>query len=378
MGEQGEQRTEADEDRILEEAAVWLMRLEAGEASESSPDYRAWLEASDDHEDAMVRARITWGVLGDHAKSPELTKARSDALSRSSDVAARRWQPLKGGREQAGARFGWRVRAAAAALVVALIAVPVALLQFSGEQPTTNEPPAESAQAAPVRYVTDVAETRIITLADNSRISLDAATRVSVSYTATARDITLLAGQAHFDVAKDATRPFRVTAGDRTVVAIGTAFNIEMIGDEVLVTLLEGEVVITDASSQTRTAPSVGGDHTTPASSSLPVKLEPGQQLLAARDETPRIDAAPNIEKTTAWRQGKVFLEEDMLPVAVARMNRYSRIRLIVADDSLNLLEVGGVFNAGDTDAFIEALEAAFPIEARRMSASLIELHPRS
>ena len=375
-----EQRTETEDDRILEEAAVWCMRLEAGEASENSPDYRAWLEASDKHQDAMARARITWGVLGDHAKSPELTKARSDALSRSTDSAARRWQPLKSGRGLAGARFGWRVRATAAALVVALIAVPVALLQFSGEQPTTNEPLAASAEAAPVRYVTDVAETRIVTLADNSRISLDAATQVSVSYTATARDITLLAGQAHFDVAKDATRPFRVTAGDRTIVAIGTAFNIELIGDEVLVTLLEGEVVITDAdaSSQKVPAPSRGSDHTTLASSSAPVKLEPGQQLLAVRDKTPRIDAAPNIEKTTAWRQGKVFLEEDMLPVAVARMNRYSRIRLIVADDSLNLLEVGGVFNAGDTDAFIEALEAAFPIEARRMSASLIELHPRS
>ena len=373
-----EQRTETEEDRILEEAAVWFMRLEAGETSENSQDYRAWLEASDAHQDAMARARITWGVLGDHAKSPELTKARSDALSRSTDSAARRWQPLKSGREQTGVWFGWRMPAIAAALVVGLIAVPVALLQFSGEQPITNQPLAASAEAAPVRYVTDVAETRIVTLADNSRISLDAATQVSVSYTAAARDITLLAGQAHFDVAKDATRPFRVTAGDRTVVAIGTAFNIEMIGDEVLVTLLEGEVVVTDARSPKVSAPSEEGDYATLASSSTPVKLEPGQQLLAVRDNALRIDAAPNIEKTTAWRQGKVFLEEDILSVAVARMNRYSRISLVVADDSLNVLEVGGIFNAGDTDAFIEALEAAFPIEARRMSASLIELHPRS
>ena len=375
-----EQRTETEDDRILEEAAVWCMRLEAGEASENSPDYRAWLEASDDHQDAMVRARITWGVLGDHAKSPELTKARSDALSRSTDSAARRWQPLKSGREQTGVRFGWRAPAIAAVLLVGLIAVPVALLQFSGEQPTTNERRAESTPAAPMHYATDVAETRVVTLPDNSRISLDAATQVSVSYTTTARDITLLAGQAHFDVAKDATRPFRVTAGDRTVVAIGTAFNIEMIGEEVLVTLLEGEVVVTDAdaSHQKVSAPSEEGDHITLASSSSPVKLKPGQQLLAVRNEESRIDATPNIEKTTAWRQGKVFLEEDMLPAAVARMNRYSRIRLVVADDSLNELEVGGVFNAGDTDAFIEALEAAFPVEARRMSASLIELHPRS
>ena len=375
-----EQRAETEEDRILEEAAVWCMRLEAGEASENSPDYRAWLEASDEHQDAMARARITWGVLGDHAKSPELTKARSDALSRSTDSAARRWQPLKSGREQTGVRFGWRAPAIAAALVVGLIAVPVALLLFSGEQPKTNERPAESVRSVPMHYATDVAETRVVTLPDNSRISLDAATQVSVSYTATARDITLLAGQAHFDVAEDATRPFRVTAGDRTVVAIGTAFNIEMIGDEVLVTLLEGEVVVTDAdaSHQKVSAPSEEGAHITLASSSSPVKLKPGQQLLAVRNEESHIDTTPNIEKTTAWRQGKVFLEEDMLPAAVARMNRYSRIRLVVADDSLNELEVGGVFNAGDTDAFIEALEAAFPVEARRMSASLIELHPRS
>lgn len=373
-----EQRTETEEDRILEEAAVWFMRLEAGETSENSPDYRAWLEASDAHQDAMARARITWGVLGDHAKSPELTKARSDALARSTDSAARRWQPLKSGREQTGVRFGWRAPAIAAVLVVGLIAVPVALLQFSGEQPITNERPAESARPAPMHYATDVAETRVVTLPDNSRISIDAATQVSVSYTAAARDITLLAGQAHFNVAKDATRPFRVTAGDRTVVAIGTAFNIEMIGDEVLVTLLEGEVIVTDARSPKVLAPSGGGDYATLANSSTPVKLEPGQQLLAVRDNALRIDAAPNIEKTTAWRQGKVFLEEDILPVAVARMNRYSRISLVVADDSLNVLEIGGIFNAGDTDAFIEALEAAFPIEARRMSASLIELHPRS
>lgn len=380
MGEQGEQRTEADEDRILEEAAVWLMRLEAGEIKENSPDYCAWLEASDDHQDAMARARITWGVLGDHAKSPELTKARSDALSRSTDVAARRWQPLNSREGEAGERSGWRARAIAAAMVVGLIAVPVAVLQFYGEPPTISEPPPASAETIPTRYVTGVAETRVVTLPDNSRVSLDAATRVSVSYTATTRDITLLAGQAHFDVARDATRPFRVTAGDRTVVATGTSFNIEMIGNEVLVTLLEGEVIVTDADadSQTLKASSEGSDRSTPERSSTPVKLKPGQQLLAIHDEAPRIDTAPNIEKTTAWRQGKVFLEEDMLPVAVARMNRYSRIRLVVADDSLKGLEVGGVFNAGDTDAFIEALEAAFPVEARRMSASLIELHPRS
>ena len=72
------------------------------------------------------------------------------------------------------------------------------------------------------------------------------------------------------------------------------------------------------------------------------------------------------------------MLVDDPLSVAVARMNRYSQIRLVVADDSLDELGVSGVFNAGDTDAFVEALEAYFPVDARRVSASRIEIHPRT
>ncbi len=366
MSVDGDNKRENLDDRILEEAGVWFMRLEAGETSEDAPDYRAWLEASEDHQDAMIRARITWGVLGDNARSPEITAARRDALTRLTRLGERRWKAFS----KFGATIGWRARAAAAAILLALIAAPIMLVQFGGG----------SSGVAAAIYATDVAETRIVTLADNSRISLDAATRVEVDYSATARDITLLQGQAHFEVAKDTSRPFRVTAGGQTVVATGTAFNVEMIGKEVLVTLLEGEVIVTDANEASRaliSAP-VSNVGDVPEDAAKAVKLKPGEQLLAAANKTSRVERAPNLEKTSAWRQGKVFLEDDPLSVAVERMNRYSRIRLSIADDRLDALEVGGVFNAGDTDAFIEALEATFPVEARRMSSSSIELHPRS
>lgn len=366
MVKDGDISTKKIEESVLEEAAGWLMRIQAGELSEDSPDYRAWLEASSDHQEAMTRARITWGVLGDHARAPEITTARRDALTRLTRMSENRWKSLS----KIGARFGWRARAGLAAAILALVATPIiTLIAFSGE----------STSVVGSRYSTEVAETRVITLADNSRISLDAASSVDVAYTATARDITLLRGQAHFDVAKDLSRPFRVTAGDQTVVATGTAFNVEMIGDEVLVTLLEGEVIVTGADKTDRVAAEAiaSPDEARRASAAMAVKLKPGEQFLAAKDVAPRVEKAPNLEKTSAWRQGKVFLEDDPLSVAVARMNRYSRIRLTVADDRLDALEIGGVFNAGDTDAFIEALEATFPIEARRMSGSSIELHPR-
>ena len=345
--------------RINAEAAAWHLRFHDGTADEGSSDYLDWLAASPDHGTAMKRARGTWEVFGDHAASPEVVKARRDALHRSGKFAARRWDVFRSVPRPAKAM-------AAAAVLVAVMTSAFLLWQQPDDRPVNRVTAVQD-------FETDIGETRIVTLSDNSRVSLDAFTRLKVRYTKDARDIELEHGQAHFDVATDPTRPFRVTAGDQVVTATGTAFNVEMVGDDVLVTLLEGEVVVTEAPAAKRTRPSLPVDTVrTP-----PRKLKPGQLLVASVSREPQIVDEINIQKTNAWRDGKVFLEGDSLSVAVARMNRYSRIRLSVADDSLEALRISGVFNAGDTDAFVEAVEAYFNVDARRMTSSRIELHPR-
>lgn len=361
----------ASEDRLLEEAAGWRLRIEAGEASETSPDYLEWLNASDEHADAMMRARITWALLGEHARAPELTRARSDALARTTEAAARRWTPITPPR---GRRWGrpQSLLALAASLLFMLAAGLVAT-----DRRAALTTPGTAAQV----YATDIAETRVVTLPDNSRIALDAATRLAVAYTGEARDITLLEGQAFFTVARDAARPFRVTASGQTVTALGTAFNVELIDREVVVTLVEGEVVVTGAPAEGPPGPpQAEGETPAPSAPAEPqggVRLVAGQQLIAAPDAPPQLAGAPDIEKSTAWRRGRIMLDDDTLQAALARVNRYSRIRIVIADPVLAEMRIGGVFNAGDTDAFIEAIETAFPIEARRMSASVIELHAR-
>jgi transmembrane sensor len=210
-------------------------------------------------------------------------------------------------------------------------------------------------------------------LPDNSRVTLDAATRLTAAYTPEARQIDLLSGQAFFDVAKDPGRPFRVTAGDQTVVAVGTAFNVEYVDSAIVVTLVEGEVVVTEGPAVTPAL--VTDDGADPAAPVNSVKLVAGQQLVAPRDAEAEITASPNLDKSTSWRRGRIIFEEDTLEAAVERVNRYSRIRVVIADPALRDLRIGGVFNAGDTEAFLDAVEAAFPVEARRMTASEIELH---
>lgn len=336
-----------------EQAAEWYLKFKFGDLDEDHPEYAKWLVASPENKAAMERARATWSVFGEYAASPEVVKVRRDALHRSGKRGARRWG-------------GFRFLPGQAKAIVATFVIAVALsVYYIGGGIYSPQSDIVTAQ----RYETDIGETRVITLADNSRVSLDASTHLQVNYTANARDIELLSGQAYFDVAHNPERPFRVKVGQQTVVATGTAFNVEMVNKEILVTLLEGEVVVASSEEQQQSKQ---------ANTNPTVKLKPGQLLVKPKIGLSYIKQDINLEKTTAWRDGRVFLDGDNLVASVARMNRYSKIRLSVADKSLENLRISGIFHAGDINAFVQALEAYFPLEARRMTASSIELHPRS
>ena len=62
---------------------------------------------------------------------------------------------------------------------------------------------------------------RPLELEDGSRVVLDTQSQLRVSYTKSARNIELLEGQAHFEVAKDSQRPFRVYTPTVEIVAVG-------------------------------------------------------------------------------------------------------------------------------------------------------------
>src|SRR3546814_14300232 len=118
-------------------------------------------------------------------------------------------------------------------------------------------------------YRTVLGERRVVTLADGSTVSLDAASEVRVAYSERARELALVRGQARFDVAHDPRRPFAVQARDQRVVAPGTAFNVDLFGPQVLITLIEGHVPVLDATSSPA------------APTAQPVALRPGHGSVA-------------------------------------------------------------------------------------------------
>jgi transmembrane sensor len=281
------------------------------------------------------------GYVDENLNAPELLLMRRDALHRAHRTGANRW---KTGRETVTRRV---VFTGAAASIVAAAAGAFFLWQ-----------PSKS-------YATSVGEQRTITLADNSRVFLDANSRLLVKMSDEVRRIDLLSGRAHFEVAKDPSRPFSVHADDKVVTAVGTAFTVEYRERKVAVTLVEGRIVVGEQGAGK--APRV-----------LNSDIKPSQQLvMVAGAETPELLDKVDLQRNMGWRDGTLNFDDEPLDDVADRMNDYSKTRIVVDGDGARALRVSGTFRAGETGAFVEALESYYPVKAD-ISGDTITIRSRS
>lgn len=320
--------------RRLVEASAWKTKLfEAGQ--ESTPFFAAWL-ADDDNRRAWDRIQASWDLISDHATAPEVLELRHKALVQVYEMARQPWGD--------GSFARRRVQhALAAALVVLAVG---ALLFWNWSRPQT--------------YRTESGERRVVTLADGSQLQLDALTEVRVSYSEGARELTLLKGQARFDVAHHAGRPFSVRVGSRKVIATGTAFNVDLLGGDLFVTLIEGKVVI---------LPQGFADDARYAGGNS-IELGAGQQLTISTGGTSKVRPA-NVQRAVAWQRGQLVFDNEPLSAVLLRVNRYSKRPVHVADERAAALRLSGVFNIGDVEGFVTTIASYLPLVVERDEHSI-------
>lgn len=316
------------EQSLHEQAAAWVVRLNAEPSAADLEKFELWREQSPLHARAYDDASSAWASVGEHSTSPKLLAMRRDALERARRTT-RRWD-----------------RRGIAAAVAAFILVPLAALYiYRAQVPLEQE------------FETARGEQRVIVLADGSRMSLDALTRVQVLYKHDERRITLSSGRANFEVARDLSRPMNVNAGPRTVTALGTVFTVERQPHDVVVTLVEGRVAVTS------------GDR-----SRSPIEMHARQQLLMRDSGEIALRDGLDPVQALAWREGKLIFDNAPLTDVVARMNNYIPTPM-VAEGKARDLRISGVFKAGDTRAFVEAMESLFPLAAsRRQDAITLQM----
>jgi transmembrane sensor len=334
--------TDRDDVRRLAEASAWRVALsEVG--AETSPEFESWI-AEPANEAAWDRMQATWELVGEHASAPALLALRRDALARAHRHGRRRLKGQNGGR--------WYAAAVACITILVGIGAFFAISAWNARSELT--------------FATSLGERRVVTMPDGSRISLDAATRVRVRYTAEARTIDIVQGQARFDVASDVTRRFTVRARDQAIVATGTAFNVDVLGEQVLVTLIEGHVMVTRANGE-RTSISA-------ARPAQAIALSEGQQLVAMAQRPPVVQEV-SLDQTGAWERGQLIFENETLSAIVERINRYSAHSVRVEPAAANI-RVSGVFRAGDTSTFVDTVTRYLPMTAMRNEDGSVVLKP--
>lgn len=313
----------------LAEASVWIAKLHGDARGRAVEDgLRRWLQAHPENARAFELATEVW---------EESEKLRSVVPFR----------PLTHMEQRPRRRAVLQV---AFACMLTLAIVGIVWFQYVGV------------------VATAVGEQRQLVLEDGTRVFLNTDTRIVVKYDETTRRVELRRGEALFNVAKRSDWPFIVVAGDRQVKALGTSFVVRKDAERLAVTLVEGSVLVSpvlpavnehvqatiDAPGAIEQTP-----ETTSAASGGQFKLAAGQRLTFSGGTATLLDT-PAIDKTTAWRRGQVILDDTPLQTAVAEMNRYNETKLIVTDPEAAAIPINGLFQAGDSTHFANAVAQAY------------------
>ena len=351
MSERNLKGFEGDVDAI---ASYWVVRLNAEDCTpEDRYAFDAWRREDPAHEAAYQKIKRGNDYLDRFMEAPEFQQRIELARRRTKPPLLRR-------------RSTRWIGAAAACLAV--VAAGFVFTTSSGPD-GRGDAPAILADAA-VTYETRIGERSTVTLSDGSVVTINTNSRIEVGYTDDLREITLTRGQGFFEVAKDIDRPFVVVAGGKRVMALGTVFDVRFDDEnEVQVTLVEGRVQVEDIALDEKTpaAEPMPGSGSAVSTRMAAIELSPGERLVARTDTAPQIIETDGIEETS-WRRGQLVFRQRELSDVVAEMNRYTSQQLILdADERVLALRVSGVFNnGGPPSAFVDALEAMHPLEARR------------
>jgi transmembrane sensor len=318
-----------------EAAASWFVRLQDPEAgADEWQAFEAWLAARPANAETYARVERLWVGLERDAET--LSAQMGGPFS--GTVAGERRRPPR--RVAAPTRRAALVGGAIAA-GLAVAATSVALWP---ERPRTEV------------YATRPGETRRVTLSDGTRVQLEAASTVRVSFARNVRRVEMADAEAVFDVAHDPARPFIISVGDREVKVVGTEFNLRRRDGHTALTVRRGVVEVRPAAAATGPA----------------TRVAAGQQLkhrdgdIVSHVSTVAPDAA------FAWTTGQLVYREAPLSEIAGDLSRRLAVPIRVADAKTANLRVSGVLVIDREADVLRRLQAYAPISAERRPDGIV------
>lgn len=289
--------------------------------------FESWRAAHPGNALAFDQAARSWGL-------PLPVEATRYAHSKDGDTREdlHKYPPQTGHR-----RVGLMACAAVIVLGVAGIGLEKAGL-FGSRSQITGTPIAGT-------VITSQEHVRAIRLSDGSIAALGVNSELAVSFTHDVRSLTLLRGNARFDVAHDSNRLFEVQAGQSVITAHGTLFDVRLGPQGTQVTLLRGAIDVARIEGVRRT-----GDVR---------KLTPGQTITI-----PNAGPMGAVKPTTtseAFSGDMLTFDRTTLPAAIDALNKRNDVKIVTESLPENETITGG-FDPSDPRAFAHILASMFDL----------------
>lgn len=369
---------------INREAAEWILFLEeTPELTQKEIEaLNQWVATSDIHRESLEAMATSWGemdLLASVMHPPEMQKP-----SLLLNLAKLIFTPIN--RLSHFTFCQLRKLLCPEALAVVAIASVYFVLQPQIENKTQV-------------LTTGVGENITHKMPDGSVLWLNSSSHVKLNYSDKYRRINLISGEAHFEVAKDANRPFEVFANDRLIKAIGTAFSVHKLENSIEVLVSEGtvELAIVDNAlvvipDDLQKAAAINNKSTgaiAVASNQkvdTPLKVTKVLSTLAAgqrvsipilNDELGEVDELDSSEVTRflSWKEGKLVFAGESLEEVIEEITRHTQVKIELDDPKLKSIRIGGQFQVGETDSLFYVLESGFGISIDRISDQHVKLY---
>ena len=210
-------------------------------------------------------------------------------------------------------------------------------------------------------------------LPDGSTVEVREGGKIRTDYSTQVRRVTLEAGEAHFQVAKNAARPFVVVIDDVEVRAVGTAFAVQRRAGELEVIVTEGRVRVTRLAAERAVLEK--------AESAPLAELDAGASLVVARaaGAVPRMRraqlTAAQVASRLAWRVPWLDFSGTPLAEAVEEVGRHAGVKIVLADADLREVRLSGRLQADNVDTLLRLLEEEHGVRVTRRSGAEIVLH---
>ena len=345
-----------DKATIKEEAGAWIVKIDQGELSpEQISEFQQWLSQSRYHREYVEKLAQNWDSMSILSELADLFPLPETAPS-SSQQPKNNWMPL------------WLTTSVSVCLLVAMMVFDLNL----GKDKT--------------EYFTAVGQQTDVKLDDGSVVSLNTNSHLEVDFSGDIRMVRLLRGEAHFDVAKNPKRPFVVYAGKGMVWAVGTAFNVRYTDVNVDVMVTEGTVKVYAESEDIKP----GSRRLSPTESQMDeftvsditqheVIANAGQTVSYREAIEEHIEVTPQVvDKKLAWQTGYLTFSGESLERALAEIARYTDKEIIITDDSIKSLQIGGHFKTNDIDGLLVSLGQGFDLDIHYTSDNRIRISDKT